>query len=357
MALESEGKPKILLVGPLPPPLGSTTVSFAQLVEDLATSGAVVTHVLPTNARKEKTVSSIFLDPLKVLGRLLRLIPQHSVITFHASSRRMLYFGCALLIMCRLLRRPLILRVFGGSFAQVYQTSNGLKRRLYDLLFQADKVLLETHQMVDFFSDLYPSANIEWFSNSRPLKDPDSRRSERRTPLRFIFVSHVEPAKGVRDLIAAARLLEQDPGDYRIDVYGPLLNGLEASEFGDSTVTYCGVLEPSQVTKTLEDYDVFLLPTHQPGEGYPGAIIEAYTIGLPVIASRIGGIPEIVEHGVDGLLITPKSVEELAGAIGSLVDQPDLRQTLSQGAYQSAERYSSEIWHKKVFVDICSKLS
>ena len=66
---------------------------------------------------------------------------------------------------------------------------------------------------------------------------------------------------------------------------------------------------------TLTQYDVLLLPTTWKTEGYPGIIIEAYSVGIPVVSTKIGGIPEIVEHGYNGILIEPHNTDELLSAI------------------------------------------
>ncbi|MEO1626915.1 MAG: glycosyltransferase family 4 protein, partial [Bacteroidota bacterium] len=78
---------------------------------------------------------------------------------------------------------------------------------------------------------------------------------------------------------------------------------------------YKGVLSKAEVLPTLREYDVLILPTYYGGEGYPGSIIEAYSLGLPVITTRWKSIPEIVRHGYSGRLIDIQSNEQLLEAM------------------------------------------
>ena len=78
-------------------------------------------------------------------------------------------------------------------------------------------------------------------------------------------------------------------------------------------------------------------------------LLEAMATRRPVIATAVGGIPEVIEHGVNGWLIPPEDPLVLAEAIGLLLRSPDLRERLSNGAYQRVcARYSTEVTIKKL---------
>ena len=82
----------------------------------------------------------------------------------------------------------------------------------------------------------------------------------------------------------------------------------------------------------LKNFDIFVLPSLK--EGLPYVILEAGLAELPVIASNIGGIPEIIENGKEGLLVPPADTEKLAAAIKKLVDDKTLRETLVKNLHQ-----------------------
>ena len=147
--------------------------------------------------------------------------------------------------------------------------------------------------------------------NPRPT--PEKRRDNRQFQRRFIFLGHVRKEKGILELLTAAdRLGDQ----YEIDIYGDMVDRVE-EQIEQSKANYKGVLKPQDVTKTLMQYDVLVLPSFWEGEGYPGVVIEALSVGLPVVASSLQGIREIITDGESGLLIEPKNVEQLVEAMGS----------------------------------------
>jgi glycosyltransferase involved in cell wall biosynthesis len=126
-----------------------------------------------------------------------------------------------------------------------------------------------------------------------------------------------------------------------------------ASLFDDADcVQYKGVLEPSAVIPTLRGYDVVLLPTYHCGEGYPGIVLEAYSVGVPVIATRWRALPEIVEDEICGILIEPRDSEGLARAICRVAESAELMARLSAGALSQARKFDSKVWSER-FVSIC----
>ena len=78
----------------------------------------------------------------------------------------------------------------------------------------------------------------------------------------------------------------------------------------------------------LKNFDIFVLPSLK--EGLPYVILEAGLAGLPVVASNVGGVPEIIENGKDGLLVPPPIREELAKAIKKLIGDKNLRENLAK---------------------------
>jgi len=79
-----------------------------------------------------------------------------------------------------------------------------------------------------------------------------------------------------------------------------------------------GALKNTEVIPTLNRYDVLLLPTFYKGEGYPGIIIEAYSLGIPVITTPWQGIVEIVDEGKTGIFAEIQNAESLTTAIKSI---------------------------------------
>lgn len=104
----------------------------------------------------------------------------------------------------------------------------------------------------------------------------------------------------------------------------------------DAAISFMGLSD--NIFPHLNESDIFLLPSLY--EGSPISIIEAMGTGLPIIASNVGGIPDMIEHGVSGLLIEPTG-QALADAIEKLLQDYALRKALGENARLSANRFSS----------------
>lgn len=344
---------RVLLIGPLPPPVGGTTASFAHLVDNLQDVHEIQLSVIQTFASKERTFKNKVLVPLRSLIKVVQTIPQNDIVSFHASTWRLIYFSPLLLMICRLFGRPLVVRAFGGSLDLAYSRCSWWQRLLIRCLFRSDKVLLQTKHLISHFQREFPRANLAWFPTSRPRSTSLSLEAQRREEgRRFVFLGHVKPSKGVRTLFAAVKHLRD--AHFTLDIYGPLQEGVKYSEFKiDSKIKYKGVIEHNHAIPLLTNYDALIFPSQDEGEGYPGVILEAYMAGIPVIATRLRSILEIVEDGKNGLLTRPQDSDELAQAMQMLIDDPSLLATLKQGAKEQQAKFASDYWNKQVFVQLC----
>jgi glycosyltransferase involved in cell wall biosynthesis len=342
---------RLLLIGSLPPPLGGTVISFAQLIRELRERDDVEVDVLDTSRGERGGWTGDLRAALRLLARLPSRLRSSDVVTFHASTPATLLFAPLLVLLCSIWRRPLVIREFGGSFDADFAALPAPCRWIVGSALRRAWLLFQTRAMVAYFQRIFPGTPCRWYSNSRPWEPRSAAQVPRGGARRFVFVGHVKPEKGIRELLDAARRL--GGREIRVDVYGPLQGGIRAQDFeGHPVVSYRGVLPPERVSEALRSCDALLLPTYHPGEGYPGAILEAYAEGLPVIATRWRSIPEIVEHGVSGLLVEPRDAGALAQAMADLHDHPERMQALRSGASARAEEFSSRRWTQE-FVEIC----
>ncbi len=107
--------------------------------------------------------------------------------------------------------------------------------------------------------------------------------------------------------------------------------------------------------RTLSKYDEVLLPTYYPGEGYPGIIIEAYSVGIPVITTKWKSIPEIADDTC-ALFVEPRSAQALYEAMITLIQNKDLYLRLCRGAAKKQQLFDSEVWAAR-FAEYCNDLA
>jgi glycosyltransferase involved in cell wall biosynthesis len=110
----------------------------------------------------------------------------------------------------------------------------------------------------------------------------------------------------------------------------PMLEALIRELGLTDSVRMLGALDEDRVRAELEDADAFALASHEEAIGV--ATMEAMALSLPVVVTRVGGVPELVRDGVDGLLVPAQDPEAMAAALQRLYEQPELAARLAASA-------------------------
>jgi len=341
----------IVLIAPFPPPHVGTTVSALQLANFLEQQSGVALHRLDTAGVRGKGLRGI----MRFLGLLCRAFSaarKADVVTLHCSTTAVHLVGLPVYLVARVARRPFILRKFAGDD---HRDRLGRISALVAewVLRRADRYLAQTKHLVALAEER-GFTQCTWFPTSRPAPPESFAPRAPGGPCRkYVYVGRICEVKGMHTLVAAAKSL---PPDVSVDLYGPWYDATERTVFdGSPNLHYRGELRPEEVLSTMAQYDASLLPTHYMGEGYPGAVIESYIAGLPVIASDWQAIPEIVDDSV-GLLVPPRDPEALANALTRLSEDQSLYNKLQSNTRDKALFFSSEHW-ASYFVELCEDIA
>lgn len=157
---------------------------------------------------------------------------------------------------------------------------------------------------------------------------------------RLMFVGRLAAVKGLPLLLeAVARLRASHPG-LRLTLVGagPERTDLEArvAALGlADRVAFTGVQSPAQIADRLEETDILVLPSF--AEGVPVVLMEAMASRIPVIATRVGGVQELVEDGESGLVVPPGCVDSLVRALDRLLSDPELCRRMGQAGRARVE--------------------
>lgn len=150
--------------------------------------------------------------------------------------------------------------------------------------------------------------------------------------------------KGIDTLLAAAKLLPQ----LSIRLAGDYSTMPEVLKAASANVEFVGLLDRSQLSRFFRKARFLVVPS-KGLETFGMVAAEAMSYGLPIIASRIGGLAEIVEDGVTGLLFEPGNPEELAEKMKLLWKNPELCQKMGRAGQQKAIReYSEDVYYKRL---------
>lgn len=187
-----------------------------------------------------------------------------------------------------------------------------------------------------------------------------------RSPVRLLTVSRIDPRKGLRSLPGAVASLRRAGHEVALDIVGPVVGqtgemeraAIEqaAREHGVVDFVRCvGAIPLDRLMPRYRDYDLFVLPTG-PGEGIPRVLLEAMAGGLPVVTTRAAGIPSLIVHEQNGLLMEQADDAHVASAVMRLIADAPLRQRLIHGGYDTASSYTLERQAAALVGQVAAKL-
>jgi glycosyltransferase involved in cell wall biosynthesis len=163
---------------------------------------------------------------------------------------------------------------------------------------------------------------------------------EPRATRRFLYVGQIESYKGINLMLAALSRLPDDMR-WQLDIVGdgsmmPLLRRQR-----DQHISLRGKLPPEDVARTYANATVLIVPSLCE-ENAPMVIAEAAREGLPCVAASLGGIPEMVKDGENGLLFKPGDVDDLALQLRRIDEHPEILEPMRERAIESSARYDPD---------------
>jgi glycosyltransferase involved in cell wall biosynthesis len=192
---------------------------------------------------------------------------------------------------------------------------------------------------------------------------PSARNNGAASEPVILSVGALTERKGFVHLIQACHMLKSEGLTFRCEIIGegiqrPILERRIQELSMQDVVTLTGALPHETVVSRYNEATLFVLPCIQSStgnmDGIPNVVAEAMAMRLPVVSSRISGVPELVEHDVSGLLIEPGDDDALASAIRTAIQNPELRKSLSDNAYErihkefdvvmNTERLATILW-------------
>jgi glycosyltransferase involved in cell wall biosynthesis len=372
--------------------------SFARYVDSLAPYFDEISLCVPVSSepRGEGTPirsSNVTLAPLpffdgpaqfypRLLGiapRLARWARQIDLLHCRVPTPAAVFaFACA-----RVARRPAFLLVVGDLRALLPVVPyRGMKRALWRLYvsleersiqwmveraltFANGRALVEKHQRGRELGHVIETTTTT-IRNEDIASRIDTCDGVPSGHVRAFTVSRIEPRKGLRVLPAALDRLASMGLDLTLDIVGPTVGRpggderdallAEAENLGvKDRIALLGAVPLERLLPLYRNYDLFVLPT-LPGEGIPRVLLEAMSAGLPVVTTRVAGIPSLITHEDNGLLVDAPTPASMAAAIARIVREPILRQRLIANGYETARRFTLERQSARMMEEVSDAL-
>lgn len=375
-----------MIIGPLPPPyagpeIGTEMFLQSDVLQTAFDLSCINTTVRTSNSEKGKIDGVMVLAYVRYVYRLLRsmLFVRPDVVLYRpttATLKGWVRDGTTLFV-CWICRVKVVLQFGGGHFRFFYDSLGSLSRAAVGwLLARSSVVLAESNRLRAQFRGLVPESRVgvlptaisqEFFEHFEGLM-----RSPEQAQQKVLFVGHLSQAKGYCDLLkvvpelaaqvdvrfcfigaqrsverniffnqaSGGRLVPEDP----IECYKRYI----ANQGLDSRMEFLGDrVQGKEKLDAFAKAAVFVLPSYS--EGFSRAILEAMAAGLPMVVTRVGAVPDIVEDGVTGFIIEPGDVAALNDRIKRLLEDPALRARMGAAAREYcrtrflAERVAAQV--------------
>lgn len=366
----------ILFVMQFPPPIHGASIMSKTILTSEVINNEFDCHYV--NITTAANLDDIGKGNLKKLKRTLRVWHRislrirelnPSVIVFTPnSSGRPFYRDCITTMIIKLFKRS-------SSQLVLYFHNKGVKTRenrwlddlLYRCVFRNTKVLLLSECLYEDISKYCIRDNVWFCPNGIDVEymDTVSENEKDRTP-QLLWLSNIMKTKGIMEYLSALRLLKERGVKFKALVVGAStmeMSGMELRkaifENGlEGYVNYVGKRYGDDKIKSFLQSDIFVLPSYT--EAYPLTIIEAMAFGLPVVASNVGAISEMVKNNITGLLIGSDRPEllntfrpdpiELADKLQYLIDNPEVRKNMGVKAKDCYHNLLSKVEFEHNFV-------
>lgn len=253
------------------------------------------------------------------------------------------------LMAARLRGIPAVVHGHSFDFSGWLDPLPAVVRRLARAALPADRWLVLGRSLAQQYrrSLELPEAKVEVFPNPVVVPAVESRRVAAARPLTAVALGRLGQRKGTYDLVHAVGLLPADTrtqlrivlaGDGEVDQVRALVTARGLAD----VIEVPGWIEPPERDQLLSAADILLLPSYD--EGLPMAILEAMAHGVVPLTTPVGGIPEAVTDGVDGVLVPPGDRQALAAALHRLTTDDASRLKLAASARQRAEAFDIAGW-------------
>ena len=175
--------------------------------------------------------------------------------------------------------------------------------------------------------------------------------------VKILFLSTLIESKGLSTLIESMAFMIKEARNFELTIVGPwrdavfkekifrLIEALNVGEF----IFFRGPLYGTEKVRELVSSDIFVFPTYPP-EAFPLVILEAMAVGLPIVSTEVGSIPEIVADGVNGFVVPSRNPQALASAVIRLIKDEIMRQNFGRASRRLfEERYTFESYRKNLY--------
>lgn len=362
----------ILLFLKLPPPLTGATLMNKFVAESKLLKDNFNIDLIPISYKTKiedvrifsfHKIVTIFKLHIRLIAALIKFKPK--LIYFQISPLGWAFYrDCTYIVFMKMFRSHIIYHMHGKG-VQEYAASSPFRRKLYKWAFKKSSVICLSESLT---TDLSNIINYKPYivNNGIPIVSLASRANNKgNNTIHVLFLSNLIVSKGIFVFLDAIRIFHNKfNGNIIASIVGKEtelsreeLNSEIEKRSLSQYVNYLGAKYNDEKNEIYQNTDILIYPTYNDVWGL--VILEAMQFSIPVIASREGAIPEIVDDGITGFLVDKHSPEQIAEKLELLLKNADLRERMAKaGREKFLEKYTLDIFEKNiiaVFQDIIKK--
>lgn len=264
----------------------------------------------------------------------------------------------------RLLQRPVIVECMGSD---VLLANPMVVALLWKFILESSQAVITEIELIRKRLSAFTKCRVDCVPNGVDIPKFQLNRKYCRRRLgltddekSILYVGRLDPVKNVESLLLAFAGLRKRLEKVRLIVIGKgqeldHLREVAAKTKVSEFVDFVGGVDHEQIPKYMNAADVLVVPSHS--EGNPNVILEALAAGTPIIATRVGGIPDLITDGKQGFLYSPGDAEQMTNLLSKLLRDDELQRKLSVEAKIQAERFSLPLVNKRKFERILEVMS
>ena len=350
--------PVVLLLGPDRDAVSGVSTHVNLLLGSALAQGYDLVHFrVGSEGRSENVVTRwlrLLASPLALFATIV--LRQVSIVHINTSLNTRAYWrDLAYVLVAKLLRARVVYQVHGGKLPHEFFEGEMAREFLRWTLMLPDLVVVLAQVELDAYRIFVPGQQVTRMANgidTAPFSRVPTVRTRADNPLRLIYIGRLAREKGLYETLQAVRLACELGVDVRLVIAGEGAEEARLRRYAQALgiggkVAFAGPVFGDDKVRLLAGADATILPSY--AEGLPYALLEAMAAGVPVIATPVGAIPDVVSAGTHGVLVPPRDARAIAAAMVRLARDRDELCWMSracrrrvQAAY-SIERLAGEL--------------
>lgn len=282
-------------------------------------------------------------NPIIFFCKVIKLMNDCRYMIIFPAQNGIKVFAPLCYILKRIYNTKIYYNVIGGWLAKLIDSRPIIKFFLRDF----DKILVETNIMKEELKErkILNVVKLKNFKELKPIEKSKIKKVE--DPVRICYFSRVTKKKGIEDAVNVVNKINSIKRKCILDIFGPIVDEYSSnfkllmSSF-DENINYRGEIASCNSVYTISNYDIQLFPTHYKTEGIPGAIIDSFFAGVPVVAAKWNSFDDLIIDGQTGIGYDMNNIDDMFYKLDTLISNKNQIMHMKQEALKESQYYKPE---------------